>query len=408
MNATNTGKGSRIPFGTITITQKSKDLIMDCLERGRVSGGVLVGKLEEEMARLLAVKETVAVSSGTDALILALSSLYDFGAERGDEVILPALSYAATGHAVVHAGFHPVFVDIDPNTLNIDADKIEAAITPRTKVLLPVHLMGKPAAMDEIKAIAKKHGLTVIEDAAEAWGAEYRGRPVGSLADLGCFSLYIAHIITTADGGLVSASDERYAEVVRSLRGHGRACACKVCVSTVSGGKCAKRFADKAIGDRRFHFERIGFSSRMNDLEAALGLGYTDVYQELIEIRHKNLLACIDGFKQFAEFFQVFPEEPHEKIGPHAFPFVIKPGAPFDRDDILTYLAENGIDPRTIFAAMPTQCGGYERFGHRIGDFPHSEYVGTHGVQIGVHQDITAEDISYFLERMDAFIKSRA
>lgn len=396
----------RIPFGTMTITPASVDLINDCLRRNRVSGGRLVREFEEQVAELLGVRECVAVSSGTDADTLALAALHDHGARRGDECIVPALTYVATGHAVIHAGFTPVFVDIDPDTLNMDVERVEAAITPRTRAIMPVHVMGKPAPMDEINDIARRHGLRVVEDAAEAWGAMYRGRPAGALADMAAFSTYVAHIITTGDGGVITTNDADVAETLRSLRGHGRACACKICVSTVSGGQCEKRFADASIGDRRFHFERIGYSSRMNDLEAALGLGSLALYDSIIETRHRNLTLMMEGFAQFAEYLWTFREESFERIGPHAFPFVLKPGLPFTRDAFIVHLQRNGIDPRTLFSSIPTQCGGYEFLGHQMGDFPHAEYVGRNGIHIGVHQDITPEDIDYFIEVVADFLKS--
>ena len=396
----------RLPFGTMTITPTSKRLVIDCLERGRVSGGKLVREFEEKVAALLGVKECVAVSSGTDADTLALAALHDFGVKRGDECIVPALSYVATGHAVIHAGLKPVFVDIDPETLNIGVNALEAAITPRTRVIMPVHIMGKPAPMDEIHAIAKKHKLFVVEDAAEAWGAMYKGKPAGALADMGAFSSYVAHIITTGDGGIISTDREDFAEVLRSLRGHGRACACKVCVSTVTGGQCEKRFADTNIGDRRFHFERIGYSSRMNDLEAALGIGSMEMYDEIISVRYRNLMRMVEGFARFQEFLWTFREESFEKIGPHAFPFVLKPGAPFTRDALIIQLQRNGIDPRTLFTSIPTQCGGYEFLGYKLGDFPHSEQVGRQGIHIGVHQEITPDDVQYFLDVVDDFLRT--
>ena len=400
------GSAMRLPFGAMTITPTSKRLVMDCLERNRVSGGRLVREFEEKAASLLGVKEVVAVSSGTDADTLALAALHDFGVKRGDECIVPALSYAATGHAVIHAGLKPVFVDIDPQTLNIDVKALEASITPRTRAVMPVHLMGKPAPMDEIQAIAKKHNLFVVEDAAEAWGALYKGRPAGALADMGAFSSYVAHIITTGDGGIISTDREDFAEILRSLRGHGRACACKVCVSTVTGGQCEKRFADASIGDRRFHFERIGYSSRMNDLEAALGLGSMEVYDEIISVRRGNLMRMIDGFGRFEEFLWTFREESFERIGPHAFPFVVKSGAPFTRDELIVYLQRNGIDPRTLFSSIPTQCGGYEFLGYKPGDFPQAEYVGKRGIHVGVHQEITPDDVQYFLGVVADFLRA--
>jgi len=397
----------RLPFGTMTITPTSKRLVMDCLESKRVSGGKLVREFEEKVASLLDVKEVVAVSSGTDADTLALAALRDFGVKYQDECIVPALSYVSTGHAVIHAGLKPVFVDIDPQTLNIDLKALESVITPRTRVIMPVHLMGKPAPMDEINAIAEKYKLFVVEDAAEAWGALYKGKPAGALADMGAFSSYVAHIITTGDGGIISTDREDFAEVLRSLRGHGRACACKICVSTVTGGQCEKRFADTDIGDRRFHFERIGYSSRMNDLEAALGIGSMEIYDEIISTRHRNLTQMIEGFARFAEFLWTFREESFEKIGPHAFPFVLKPGLPFTRDALIIHLQRNNIDPRTLFSSIPTQCGGYEFLGYKPGDFPHAEHVGNQGIHIGVHQEITPDDVRYFLDVVQDFLCAR-
>ncbi len=175
-------KKIKIPFGTISIPEMSKELIFKALESKRVSCGKYVRKFEKKFAGLLGVKEAIAVSSGTDADILALAVLHDKGAKRDDEVIVPALSFVATGNAVLHAGFRPVFVDIDRKTLNINVKQIEAAITEKTRVIMPVHLMGKPVDMDSIMDIAGKHTLVVVEDAAEAHGGMYKGKPLGSLA----------------------------------------------------------------------------------------------------------------------------------------------------------------------------------------------------------------------------------
>ena len=155
-----------VPFGTISIPERSKELIAEILDSKRISNGKHVRMFEDRFAELIGVKEAVAVSSGTDADVLALAVLHDYGATRGDEVIIPALSFVATGNAVLHAGFTPAFVDVERETLNIVADRIEAAITERTRAIMPVHLMGKPAEMDTINAIARTHDLRVIEDAA--------------------------------------------------------------------------------------------------------------------------------------------------------------------------------------------------------------------------------------------------
>ena len=192
----------RYPFGTITITEEAKKLVNEILESGRLSCGKYVSEFEKQFAKLVGTKEAVALSSGTDADALAMAVLYDKGAKRGDEIIVPALSFVATGNSVLQAGFTPVFVDVERATLNINPAKIEKAITKKTRGIMPVHLMGKPADMKPIMAIAKKHKLMVIEDAAEAQSAVYRGKNIGAIGDMGAFSLYIAHIISTIEGGM--------------------------------------------------------------------------------------------------------------------------------------------------------------------------------------------------------------
>ncbi|MFN3467665.1 MAG: DegT/DnrJ/EryC1/StrS family aminotransferase, partial [Candidatus Brocadiales bacterium] len=342
---------------------------------------------------------------GTDADALALAVLHDFGARRGDEVIIPALSFVATGNAVLHAGLTPTFVDVDRKTLNIDPQGIEEVITEKTRAIMPVHLMGKPAEMDTINAIAKKHGLYVIEDAAEAHGTLYKGRKVGALGHMAAYSLYVAHIITTIEGGIVVTDNPDFAEILRSLRFHGRACKCDKCVLNITSGYCAKRFQYNDGEDIRFIFERIGYSCKMNELEAAIGLGNLDLYDEIIEKRRKNLLSLIEKFRKFSNYIVTIEEEPHERIGPHAFPMTIQEGSPFTREQLVNYLEKNGVDTRNLFSSMPTQCSGFKFLGHKLGEFPNTEYIGNNGLHIGVHQDLNEAHIDYFIDLIEKFLK---
>jgi dTDP-4-amino-4,6-dideoxygalactose transaminase len=399
-------KKIKVPFGTISIPEKSKELILQALGSKRISSGKYVREFEEKFAKLLGVKEAVAVSSGTDADTLALAVLHDFGAQRDDEVIVPALSFVATGNAVVHARFKPVFVDIQRDTLNIDPDLIEAAITDKTRAIMPVHLMGKPADMDKINAIAKKHGLFVIEDAAEAHGALYRGKPVGTLSDMAAFSTYIAHIITTGEGGIVVSNRDDFAEILRSLRSHGRACKCKQCTINLASKYCSKRFKGNGGEDIRFIFERIGYSCKMNELEAALGIGNVDLYHEILTKRRQNLLYVLSRFEQFSPYLVTIKEEPHEQIGPHAIPIIIHKEAPFTRAQLTEYLEKNGIETRTLFASMPTQCPGFNYLGYELGQFPNAEYMGKNGIHIGVHQDLGLREMEYVLEQISLFLEN--
>lgn len=396
-----------IPFGTITITDTAKRLINEALDSKRISCGRLVRQFEDQFAHLLGVREAVAVSSGTDADILALAVLHDLGGKRGDEVIVPALSFVATGNAVVHAGFTPVFVDIERETLNIDPSKIEAAITPRTRAIMPVHLMGKPAEMDTINTIAKKHNLLVVEDAAEAHGAFYKGKPAGTLADLAAFSVYVAHIITTGEGGVITTDNDEYGEILRSLRSHGRNCTCKRCLlnnDTVT--YCTKRFRGEGGEDVRFTFDRIGYSCKMNELEAAIGIGAMEVYGDILKKRHDNLIHVLDRFGRFAPYLSTIKEEPHEQIGPHAIPIIINEGASFTRAQLTQHLEKMGIETRTLFQSMPTQCPGFSYLGYHEGQFPIAEYMGKNGLHVGVHQDVGIDEMDYLLEELAVFLEN--
>ncbi|MFH1314590.1 MAG: DegT/DnrJ/EryC1/StrS family aminotransferase [Candidatus Eisenbacteria bacterium] len=394
-----------VPFGTMSVPRRAKQIIAEVLTTRRISSGKYVREFENRFAELLGVKEAVAVSSGTDADVLALAVLHDYGAQRGDEIIVPALSFVASGNAVFHAGFTPVFVDIDFNTLNIDPSGIEAAVTDKTRAIMPVHLMGKPAEMDLIRDVARKHDLRVIEDAAEAHGAIYKGEPVGTLGDMGAFSLYLAHIITTGEGGVVVTDNEDYAQILRSLRSHGRACKCRQCTINTTSGYCPKRFQGDQGEDMRFVFERIGYSAKMNELEAALGLANLDIYDEILSRRRRNLQYVLERFKQFDPYLTTIEEGPDEKIGPHAIPIVVGRGASFTREALANCLEEHGIETRTLFASMPTQCAGFAHLGYRPGQFPNAEYIGMHGIHVGVHQDLGREEMDHVLGTIGRFLE---
>jgi dTDP-4-amino-4,6-dideoxygalactose transaminase len=371
----------KVPFGTVSITKEARTLINSVIDSGWVTKGKCVKEFEEKFAALFGVKYGVAVSSGTDADALACAVLYDFGAKRGDEIIVPALTFVATGNAVFQAGFKPVFVDVKRETLNIDPDLIERAITPKTRAIMPVHLMGKPADMKKIRAIAKKHKLFIIEDAAEAHGAEYHGEKIGALGDMACFSLYAAHIITTIEGGIVITNNEKMAQALRSLRNHG-----------IEG---------------KFTFQRIGFSAKMNELEASVGLGNVKIFHKILEKRRRNVLYLIKAFKRFQKYFITLQEDEGEKLGPHAFSIIVRKGAGFSKDEFVSYIEANGVDSRNLFYSIPTQCPSYAFLGHKLGDFPEAEYCSDHGTHIGCHQDLEISQLDHAVKTVEKFLKSK-
>ena len=234
---------------------------MDCLDSTWISSsGKYIEQFEKAFAEFCGVKHAVTCCNGTVALHLALMAL---GTQPGDEVIVPTLTYIATANAVTYCGARPVFVDSEPETWNMDPSLIEEKITPRTKGIIVVHLYGHPADMDPIMSIARRHGLFVIEDAAEAHGAEYKGHRVGSIGDMSTFSFYGNKIITTGEGGMVVTNNDSLASKARQLKGQG------------------------SVPDQRYWFPIIGYNYRMTNVASAIGLAQLEKAEWHIERRRE-------------------------------------------------------------------------------------------------------------------------
>lgn len=247
-----------IPVARPQIGDEEKAAVLAVLESGQLAQGEVTERFEQEFARLCRARYAVAMSSGTAALHLAMIA---HGIGPGDEVITTPFTFIASANSVLFCGAHPVFVDIDPRTFNLDPDLIEAAITPKTKAILPVHLYGNPADMIAIQQIADRHGLVVIEDAAQAHAAKINGVPIGS-GNTACFSFYPTKNMTTGEGGIVTTNDPEIADRLRLLRAHG--------------------------AKERYHHLTLGFNFRMTDLQAAIGLAQLPKLAGWTAVRRKN------------------------------------------------------------------------------------------------------------------------
>ena len=372
----------RYSFGTVKIGPRAKSLIEKSLEKHWVSGGENVKLFEKTFAETFSYKEAVAVSSGTAACYTAVASLHEFGADWGDEIIVPALSFVATSNAVRAAGFKPVFVDVKKETLNIDASKIEEKITKKTKGMMVVHTMGKPCEMDEVLEVAQKHHLKVIEDSCEAHGAKYKNQIVGGMGNSGAFSFYAAHIICSGEGGMVSTNDPEMAPILRSVRSHGR-----------------------PDGTDYFQFDRFGFNCKMNDLEAAVGIEGIENFQNIFDLRKKNLNTLLSQMKSLEEYFYLLQEEKYEVVSPHAFPLVVREDVNLDASHLSNYLMEQGVQVKTLFGSLPTQHRAFQSLGHKLGEFPNSEYIGKKGLHFGCHQYLTPSDLDFVTDLVTGYVK---
>lgn len=401
----NAASERRITVGTVAVGEDGKRRVMAALERGRISGGKYVQEFEEAFAAYHGLKYGIAVSSGTDADAVAYAALLEGGAERGDEVIVPALTFISVANAALHAGLVPRFADVDAESYNLDPSSVEAAITPRTRAVMAVHNFGRPAAMDELADVARRHGLTLLEDAAEAHGARYRGTLVGTFGAMATYSFYVAHILTTGEGGMVITDDAELARLCRSIRAHGRACDCKVCVLNVDSSYCPLRYKYGEDTDIRFHFERVGFSSKMNELEAALGIEQVARMDDIVGARRARLEYYNEHLGKYEDVLKLFRPGPGEEISPLCYPLVVKENAPFKRFELTKHLEERGVETRPAFGCIPTQQPAYRWMGHREGEFPGAEYVGARGFYIGCHQNIAADDAAYVIEVFDEFMR---
>lgn len=392
----------KVPFGAITLTKTARELINISLDKNRLTSGKNVERLEKMFAEYIGTKYAVAVSSGTDALQVALSALNDYGILPGREIAVPALTFIATANAVVHAGFEPMFVDIEKETLNMNPKLLKQKMSREVGGLLPVHLIGKPANMAKLMEIAATWNIPIIEDAAEAHGGSLGDKKLGSIGIAGCFSMYAAHIFCAIEGGMITTNDEQFAHACISLRNHGTACDCTVCVNTSQGG-CTKRFANGY--DRRFVFDRIGYSAKMNEIEAAVGIGSMEIADQIIEKRRENFYMLEAGLEKFDEFYTIH-EGKDEKIGPHAFPIIFRVGQGSIklRDEFGAFLSREGIDSRTLFQSIPTQSKAFGRYNFKGESYPDAEYVADNGLHVGIHQDMGKAECEYVISAIEKFL----
>ncbi len=355
-----------IPVAEPYLGKRELEYVTECIKSGWISSiGKYVTKFEEEFSKFCGVKYGVATSNGTTALHLALVTL---GIGKGDEVIVPTLTFVAVANAVTYTGAKPVFVDSEPATWNIDPKKIEKAITKRTRAIIPVHLYGHPANMDPIMDIAKKHHLFVIEDAAEAHGALYKGKKVGSFGDMSCFSFYGNKIITTGEGGMVLTNSAKLNKRLRFLKDHGMS------------------------KTRRYYHPEIGFNYRLTNIQSALGLAQLERIDEIVAKKRKDaslynkLLGGIKGVI-------LPPEEAWARNVYWMYSILIDEKFGLSRDELMTRLREKGIDTRPFFIPMhqlpPYKCKG---------NFPVADRLSSQGINLPSSAKLKKKEIKYICE----------
>lgn len=311
-----------IPVAEPSLKGNELRYVNDCIKTNWISSiGEYVTKFENKFAKYCGSKHGIAISNGTHALHLALVAL---GIGKGDEVIIPNLTFIATANAVAYTGAKPILVDAELRTWNIDVNKIEEKISNKTKAIIPVHLYGHPCDMDKIMKIARKHNIYVIEDAAEAHGAEYKGKKVGSIGDIGCFSFFGNKIITTGEGGMCITNDKELAERMRFLKDHGMS------------------------KEKRYWHPEIGFNYRLTNIQAAIGLAQLENIDKIITKKRKNA-RLYNSLLKNVKGMTLPPEKKWAKNVYWMYSILIEDKFKISRNNLIKKLEKNNIGSRPFF-----------------------------------------------------------
>jgi CDP-6-deoxy-D-xylo-4-hexulose-3-dehydrase len=376
-----------ITTGTFQCTPEMEALVIEVLQSGRISYGQNSKRFEREFAALHDCKYGILSNSGTSSLHVALQALKEtFCWEDGDEVIVPASTFVATVNVVLHNNLKPVFVDIEALTYGMDPDLLEAAITPRTRCVIPVHLYGQSCRMQDIYRVVDRHPIEVIEDSCEATFVSHQGKKVGSMGAIGCFSFYNAHLLTTGVGGMCTTNEDYLAAKIRSLVNHGL---------DIRELNTDENFSPRPNPGRSFRFTHAGHSYRITELEAAIGLAQLDTHQEMLHVRRRNaahLTARLTGLNAHCGAKLTLPQ-----VGDgndHAwmmYPIVLDP-VHMPKEKFAAYLNAAGIETRDM---MPVTNQPIYKGMVNPDAFPISKWTNDCGIYIGCHQGLIPSDIEY-------------
>ena len=376
-----TTRSSFLPFHVPDIGEEEVAAVVETLRSGWLTTGAKVQQFEALFATYVGARHAVALNSGTAALHLALEAV---GVREGDEVIVPTMTFAATGEVVAYLKATPVLVDCEPDTLNLDAAQLERLITPKTRAIIPVHHGGQPCDLNPILEVARRHQVSVIEDAAHALPAAYEGRPIGSIGDITCFSFYATKTITTGEGGMATTNREDYADRIRMMSLHG-----------ISRDAWKRYTAD---GTWRYDILEAGYKYNLTDLAAALGLEQLkkcDRFRDrrrLIASRYSEAFAGIPGLAPP-------PCRPNRERAWHLYVLQVDQSrARISRDRMIERLKADRIGSSVHFIPLHLHSYYRQRFGYQPDDFPRATAAFERIVSLPIFPSMTDRDVSDVIE----------
>jgi CDP-6-deoxy-D-xylo-4-hexulose-3-dehydrase len=398
------------PSGKLIGADELKNMVEASLD-GWLTTGRFNEEFEERLAQFLSVKHVITVNSGSSANLVAFNTLTspklgERAIKPGDEVIGVAAGFPTTVNPILQFGAVPVFVDVELGTYNIDASRIEEAISPRTKAIMLAHTLGNPFNLDVVTSICKKHNLWLIEDCCDALGSAYDGKLVGTFGDIATLSFYPAHHITMGEGGAVLTNSDALKAIAESFRDWGRDCYC----APGKDNTCGKRFGWKLGGlpqgyDHKYTYTHVGYNLKITDMQAACGLAQLGKVQTFVAQRKANFAHLMDQLKDCDEFLILPRATPKSDPSWFGFPVTLRENAPLSRPNIVTYLNQVKIGTRLLFAGNITRQPYMSSRNFRvIGPLTNTDAVMTNTFWVGVQPALSQEMIEYSAQKIKLFL----
>lgn len=397
--------------GDLTSEREINAAIASLLD-GRLAAGKHVEAFERAFAAYAEARNVITVHSGSAADLLSFAALRNEHRPRpllaGDEVITSALSFATAVGSIVLNGLKPVFVDAELPTYVMNVERVKEAIGPRTRAIMAVHIFGNSCDLDALTELAREHDLVLVEDCCDAAGTLYNGRKVGSIGDLGTFSFYPAHQMTTMEGGAITTADDLLAYILKSLRMWGRAIPCPHC-GTNFAADCELHHNLGLEGmtnyDPNYLFINIGHNSKMTEVQAAFGLAQLERLDEFNRIRRENFNVIVQDLKPYGDSLILPEATPKSDPAWYSIPLTVRPDAPFTRDELAAYLHQSKIEYRFLFTGNILKQPAFKKVDCRVqGSLDVADLATTNSLFIGCHQGMTREMRDYVSEKLTSFL----
>ena len=398
------------PSGKVIGAEELKNMVEASLD-GWLTTGRFNTQFERKLAAFIGVKHLITVNSGSSANLVAFSTLTspklgERAIKKGDEVIGVAAGFPTTVNPILQFGAVPVFVDVDRLTHNIDASKIEAAISSKTKAIMLAHSLGNPFNLDVVTALCKKYKLWLVEDCCDALGSTYRGQMVGTFGDIGTLSFYPAHHITMGEGGAVFTNNAELKRIAESFRDWGRDCYCKPGKDNTCGKRFCWKLGELPEGyDHKYTYSHLGYNLKITDMQAACGLAQLAKAPQFIQARKDNFAFLKERLKDCEEFVNLPVATQHSDPSWFGFPITLKENCPVTRLDLLTYLDQNKIGTRLLFAGNLTRQPYMAGANYRIsGTLANTDNVMNNTFWIGVQPALTREMLEFAASKIESYL----